>query len=53
MLFGVLAATPDLIAEAKVPWTKARTHVWILIEDTTAGFPWLVIAGKTPWPGGW
>jgi hypothetical protein len=26
---------------------KARAHVWALIEGTPAGFPWLVIAGKT------
>jgi hypothetical protein len=26
---------------------KARAHVWQLIEGTPAGFPWLVIAGKT------
>ena len=25
---------------------KARAHAWQLIEDTPAGFPWLVIAGK-------
>ena len=26
---------------------RARAHVWQLIEKTPAGFPWLVIAGKT------
>ena len=26
---------------------KTRAHVWTLIEGTAAGFPWLVIAGKT------
>jgi hypothetical protein len=42
-----LAGTPavlDRIARARA---KARTHVWDLIEGTPAGFPWLVIAGKT------
>jgi len=42
-----LAGTPavlDRIARARA---KARAHVWKLIEDTPAGFPWLVIAGKT------
>ena len=42
-----LAGTPavlDRIARARA---KARAHVWTLIEDTPAGFPWLEIAGKT------
>jgi len=41
-----LAGTPavlDRIARARA---RARAHVWQLIEDTPAGFPWLVIAGK-------
>jgi Transposase DDE domain group 1 len=41
------AGTPavlDRIARARA---KARAHVWQLIEGTAAGFPWLVIAGKT------
>jgi hypothetical protein len=38
------AAMLDRIARARA---KARAHVWQLIEDTAAGFPWLVIAGKT------
>ena len=38
------AAMLDRIARARA---KARTHVWDLIEKTPAGFPWLVIAGKT------
>jgi Transposase DDE domain group 1 len=33
----------DRIARARA---RARAHVWQLIEDTPAGFPWLVIAGK-------
>jgi hypothetical protein len=42
-----LAGTPavlDRIARARA---KARAHAWKLIENTPAGFPWLVIAGKT------
>ena len=38
------AATLDRIARARA---KARAHVWDLIQDTPAGFPWLEIAGKT------
>jgi hypothetical protein len=38
------AAALDKIARARA---KARAHVWKLIEDTPAGFPWLEIAGKT------
>ena len=41
-----LAGTPavlDRIARARA---KARAHIWKLAEDTPAGFPWLVIAGK-------
>ena len=34
----------DKIARARA---KARAHAWALIAGTTAGFPWLVIAGKT------
>jgi len=34
----------ERIARARA---KARAHVWQLIEKTPAGFPWLVIAGKT------
>jgi Transposase DDE domain group 1 len=39
----------DRIARARA---SARAHVWALIEDTPAGFPWLAIAGKTlaGWP---
>jgi hypothetical protein len=42
-----LAGTPaalDKIARARA---RARAHAWKLIEATTAGFPWLEIAGKT------
>jgi hypothetical protein len=38
------AAMLERIARARA---KARAHVWQLIEKTPAGFPWLVIAGKT------
>jgi len=34
----------DRIAGARA---KARAHAWTLIQATAAGFPWLVIAGKT------
>ena len=34
----------DRIARARA---KARAHVWQLIEQAPAGFPWLAIAGKT------
>ena len=37
------AATLDRIARARA---RTRAHVWTLIEDTPAGFPWLEIAGK-------
>jgi hypothetical protein len=41
-----LAGTPavlDRIARARA---RARAHVWMLLEETAGGFPWLVIAGK-------
>jgi hypothetical protein len=38
------AATLDKIARARA---RARARAWKLIEETTAGFPWLEIAGKT------
>ena len=34
----------DRIARARA---RARAHAWKLVEATGAGFPWLVIAGKT------
>jgi hypothetical protein len=37
------AVSLDKIARARA---RARAHAWKLIEDTAAGFPWLVIAGK-------
>ena len=42
-----LAGTPavlDRIARARA---RARAHVWTLISQAPAGFPWLAIAGKT------
>jgi hypothetical protein len=33
----------DRIARARA---RARAHVWMLLEETAGGFPWLVIAGK-------
>jgi hypothetical protein len=38
------AAVLDRIARARA---RARAHVWMLVEGTPAGFPWLTIAGKT------
>jgi len=38
------AAMLDRIARARA---RARAHAWTLIQGTAAGFPWLVIAGKT------
>ena len=42
-LAGALAML-DRIARARA---RARARIWTLIEGTPAGFPWLVIAGKT------
>ena len=42
-----LAGTPAMLDRIARARAKARAHVWELIEDTPAGFPWLVIAGKT------
>jgi hypothetical protein len=42
-----LAGTPAMLDRIARARAKARAHVWNLIEDTPAGFPWLVIAGKT------
>jgi hypothetical protein len=38
------AAMLDRIARARA---RARSHVWTLIGQAPAGFPWLAIAGKT------
>jgi len=42
-----LAGTPAVLDRIACARAKARAHVWELIEDTPAGFPWLAIAGKT------
>jgi hypothetical protein len=41
-----LAGTPGMLDRIARARAKARAHAWQLIEDSTAGFPWLVIAGK-------
>jgi len=42
-----LAGTPAMLDRIARARAKARAHAWALIQDTPAGFPWLVIAGKT------
>jgi hypothetical protein len=42
-----LAGTPAMLDRITCARAKARAHAWQLIERTPAGFPWLVIAGKT------
>jgi Transposase DDE domain group 1 len=42
-----LAGTPAMLDRIARARARARAHVWRLIEDTPAGFPWLQIAGKT------
>jgi len=42
-----LAGTPAMLDRIARARARARGHVWTLIEDTPAGFPWLAIAGKT------
>jgi hypothetical protein len=41
-----LAGTPAMLDRIARARARARACAWQLIEDTTAGFPWLVIAGK-------
>ena len=41
-----LAGAPAMLDRIARARAKARAHAWDLIEDTPAGFPWLVIAGK-------
>jgi Transposase DDE domain group 1 len=41
-----LAGTPRMLDRIARARAKARSHAWGLIAATTAGFPWLVIAGK-------
>src|SRR6266571_4174825 len=42
-----LAGAPAMLERIAKARAKARAHVWELIGETTSGFPWLVIAGKT------
>jgi len=42
-----LAGSTGMLERIAKVRAKARAHVWQLIEGTAAGFPWLVIAGKT------
>ncbi|MGO9081754.1 MAG: IS1380 family transposase [Streptosporangiaceae bacterium] len=42
-----LAGTPAMLDKIARARAKARARAWKLIEGTPAGFPWLVIAGKT------
>jgi hypothetical protein len=42
-----LAGTPAMLDRIAGARAKARAHAWTLIAGTAAGFPWLVIAGKT------
>jgi DDE family transposase len=42
-----LAGAPRMLDRVARARAKAREHAWDLIEATPAGFPWLVVAGKT------
>jgi hypothetical protein len=42
-----LAGTPAMLDRIARARARARAHVWTLIEQAPAGFPWLAIAGKT------
>ena len=42
-----LAGTPAMLDRIARARARARAHAWTLIGGTPAGFPWLVIAGKT------
>jgi hypothetical protein len=42
-----LAGAPAMLGKIARARAKARAHAWALIAGTAAGFPWLVIAGKT------
>jgi hypothetical protein len=42
-----LAGAPAMLDRIARARARARAHAWTLIEGTAAGFPWLVIAGKT------
>jgi hypothetical protein len=42
-----LAGPPAMLDRIARARARARAHVWAMIQDTPAGFPWLAIAGKT------
>jgi hypothetical protein len=42
-----LAGTPRMLDRIARARARARAHAWGLIAETAAGFPWLVIAGKS------
>jgi hypothetical protein len=42
-----LAGAPAVLERIARARARARAHVWTLVEDTAAGFPWLSIASKT------
>jgi hypothetical protein len=42
-----LTGSPAMLDRIAGARAKARAHAWALIAGTAAGFPWLVIAGKT------
>jgi hypothetical protein len=42
-----LAGTPRMLDRIARARARARAHAWGLIGGTAAGFPWLVIAGKS------
>ena len=41
-----MAGAPAMLDRIACARARARAHAWQLIEDTPAGFPWLVIDGK-------
>jgi hypothetical protein len=42
-----LAGAPAMLERIARARARARAHAWKLAEGTPAGFPWMVIAGKT------
>ena len=41
-----LTGTPTVLDRIARARARPRAHVWMLLEETAGGFPWLVIAGK-------
>ena len=41
-----LAGTPAMLDRIARARARARAHVWKLIGETPAGFPWVAVAGK-------